>query len=261
MKISVTIITLNEEAKIADALRSVYWADEVLVVDSHSTDNTREIAAELGARVVERDWAGFSEQKQFATDEASNDIVFSLDADERVSAELAAEIKQIKESDELAFDGYTVPRLSIYMGREIRHGSWYPDRQLRLFDRRKAAWKQVVIHESVEMRAGATIGQLKGDLIHKSVDSVKHHAAMLVERYAPLGAQAMHERGKRTSALQIAAAGPTAFTKDYILKAGFLDGVPGLTIAAFSAYHAALKHMMLYELQNGKPRHGSRGGK
>jgi glycosyltransferase involved in cell wall biosynthesis len=251
VKISVTIITFNEEAKIADAMRSVYWADEVLVVDSHSTDNTREIAAELGARVIERNWAGFADQKQFATDQAGNDVIFSLDADERVSDELAAEIKKIKESDNLAFDGYTIPRLSIYLGREIRHGSWYPDRQLRLFDRRKANWKQVVIHESVQIQPGATVGQLNGDIIHKSVDSIKHHAKMLVERYAPLGAQAMYERGKRTSALQIAAAGPVAFAKDYVLKAGFLDGVPGLTIAAFSAYHAALKHMMLYELQSG----------
>ena len=250
MKISVTIITFNEEAKIAEALRSVYWADEVLVVDSNSTDGTREIAAELGARVIVRDWTGFADQKQFATDEAANDVIFSLDADERASDELTAEIKEIKESVELPYDGYTVPRLSIYMGREIRHGSWYPDRQLRLFDRRKAAWKQVVIHESVQMQPGASIGELSGDIIHKSVDSVKHHAAMLTERYAPLGAQAMFDRGKRTSALRIAAAGPVAFAKDYLLKAGFLDGVPGLTIAAFSAYHAALKHMMLYELQN-----------
>jgi len=250
VKISATIITFNEAAKIADALGSLAWADEVLVVDSHSTDQTREIAAELGARVIERDWPGFAAQKQFATDAAENDVIFSLDADERVSAELVSEIIKIKESEDLAFEGYTVPRLSIYMGREIRHGSWYPDRQLRLFDRRKAHWKQVVIHESVEMEPGARIGRLKHDIEHKSVESIRDHAAMMNERYATLGAQAMFDRGKRTSAMQIAFAGPIVFAKEFVLKAGFLDGVPGLTIASLSAFHATLKHVMLYELQN-----------
>lgn len=249
MKISAVIIAFNEEAKIADAIRSVEWADEVVLVDSGSTDRTIEIAVSLGARVIVNEWAGFAAQKQFAVDAAANDVIFSLDADETVSDELKREIEEVRREGELPFDGMTVPRASVYMGREIRHGSWYPDRQLRLFDRRKGKWKQVVIHESVEMQPGATVGKLTGDLIHRSVDSVGHHAAMIAERYAPLGARSAYERGRRTSPLRILAAGPAAFIRDYVLKAGFLDGIPGLFIAVFSAYHAALKHMMLYELE------------
>jgi len=251
VKISAVIIARDEEAKIADAIRSVAWADEVLLVDSGSTDRTRDIAEGLGTRVVVNEWPGFAAQKQFAADAAANDVIFSLDADETVSEELKREIVGIKSGGELRFDGMTVPRASLYMGREIRHGSWYPDRQLRLFDRRKGSWKQVVIHESVEMQPGATIGKLNGDLIHRSVESVGHHARMIAERYAPLGARSAYDQGRRTSPLGILAAGPAAFIRDYVLKAGFLDGVAGLFIAVFSAYHAVLKHMMLYELQRG----------
>ncbi len=251
MKISAVIIAFNEEAKIADAIRSADWADEVLVVDSGSTDRTREIAEGLGARVIVNEWPGFAAQKQFAVDAAANDIIFSLDADEAVSDKLKREIAGLKGGGELPFDGMTVPRASVYMGREIRHGSWYPDRQLRLFDRRKGKWKQVVIHESFEMEPGASVGKLAGDLIHRSVDSVGQHAAMIAERYAPLGARSSYERGRRTSPLGILVAGPAAFIRDYMLKAGCLDGVAGLFIAIFSAYHAVLKHMMLYELQRG----------
>ena len=250
MKISAVIIAFNEEAKIADVIRSLDWADEVLMVDSGSTDRTLDIAGELGAKVIVNEWPGFAVQKQLAVDRAASEIIFSLDADETVSAELKAEIIALKAGDKLPFDGFTVPRASIYMSREIRHGSWYPDRQLRLFDRRKAGWKQVVIHESVEMQPGASTGALKHDIIHRSVDSVGHHAEMIVRRYAPLGAKASYNLGRRTSPLKIAVAGPSAFVQDYILKAGFMDGVPGLFIALFSAYHAVLKHMMLYEMQH-----------
>src|SRR5947208_5213000 len=128
MKISAVIIAGNEEAKIADAVRSVDWADEVLVVDSESTDRTREIAESLGARVIEREWPGFSAQKQFGADSAENDWIFSLDADERVSAGLKAEILAIRDADESA-DAYRIPRLAFYLGRPVRHGGWYPDWQ------------------------------------------------------------------------------------------------------------------------------------
>ena len=248
MNISAVIIARDEEAKIADAIRSVGWADEVVLVDSGSTDRTREIAEAHGARVIVNEWPGFAAQKQFAVEAAANDIIFSLDADETVSDELKREIEDIKSGGRLPFDGMTVPRASVYLGREIRHGSWYPDRQLRLFDRRKGSWKQVLIHESVEMEPGATVGKLKGDIIHRSVDSVSHHARMIVERYAPLGAKSAYENGRRSSPLKILIAGPAAFIRDYILKAGFMDGVAGLFIAIFSAYHAVLKHMLLYEL-------------
>ncbi|MGH7784117.1 MAG: glycosyltransferase family 2 protein, partial [Candidatus Binatia bacterium] len=152
MKISAVIIAFNEEGKIADAIRSVSWADEILVVDSESTDATRQIASDLGARVVIRSWLGFSKQKQFAVDAAKNDWIFSLDADERVSDVLKTEILSLLEGDKTDADGYRMPRLSFYMDRPIRHSGWYPDRQLRLFDRRRAGWNERLVHESVRFR-------------------------------------------------------------------------------------------------------------
>jgi glycosyltransferase involved in cell wall biosynthesis len=248
VKISAVIITFNEEKNIAEAIRSVKWADEVLVVDSESTDRTREIAESLGARVIVNKWPGFAAQKQLAVDAAASDWIISLDADERVSGALKTEILALKESSSGA-DGYKIPRLSIYMSREIRHSGWYPDRQLRLFDRRKGRWKQVLIHESVEMVEGANVGQLKGDILHFSVESVEHHHRMIGERYAPLAARQMFENGRSTSPLKIVLAGWAAFIRTYFLKAGFLDGFPGFCIAYFAAHHAIMKHLLLYEMQ------------
>lgn len=245
MQVSAVIIAFNEEDKIADAISSVRWADEVLVVDSESTDRTRDIAAELGARVIVQPWQGFSEQKQFAADSASNDWILSLDADERVTPALRDEIGQLP--DRPSADGFTIPRLSVYMGREIRHGGWYPDRQLRLFDRRKGRWNGRIIHESFKLSGDATPGILKGDLLHYSVDGPAHHAAMIAVRYAPLAAQQMEKEGKRTSFTNALVAGWAAFIRHYFLKLGFLDGVPGFCIAWFAAHHARLKHLILLE--------------
>lgn len=250
MKISAVIITLNEEKKIAEAVRSVAWADEILVVDSGSRDRTREIAAAMGARVIEREWPGFAEQKQFAADSAANDWILSLDADERVSPELHAEIAELKDTAA----GHRIPRLSIYMNRPIRHGGWYPDRQLRLFDRRRGHWKKLRVHESVEMDEGAVVMDLRGDIIHYSVDDAAHHHRMIGERYAPLAAEQMFDDGRRTSQIRIAAAGPAAFVRSYLLKAGFLDGLPGYAIARFAAHHAFLKHLLLWEMQTTRKR-------
>ena len=253
MKISAVIISKNEENNIADAIRSLAWADEILVVDSESTDRTREIAESLGARVIVREWPGFSAQKQFAADSASYDWIFSLDADERVSDPLKEEIlvlKSLSES-ELA-DGYRIPRLSYYMGRPVRHGGWYPDRQLRLFDRRKGKWKDVLIHESVEMAPDAKTGRLERDIIHYSVENAAYHHRMIGERYAPLAARQMFERGRRTSPFRTALAGPSAFIQAYFLKLGLLDGFAGFCIARFAAHHAFLKHAILWEIQRGE---------
>jgi glycosyltransferase involved in cell wall biosynthesis len=250
VKISAVIIAKDEEKNIADAIGSVSWADEVVVVDSESTDSTREIASGIGARVIVRKWLGFSAQKQFAIDAAENDWIFSLDADERVSQPLIDEIQRLKRlSDEQIADGYRIPRLSYYMGRPIRHGGWYPDWQLRLFDRRKGRWKDVIIHESVEMAEGSDIRKLKADLHHFSVESASHHHRMIGERYAPLAARQMFDNNRRTSPIRIAFAGPIAFLQTYLLKAGFLDGFPGYCIARFAAHHAFLKNVLLFEIQ------------
>ena len=167
MKISATIITFNEAANIDEACESLAWADEIVVVDSNSTDATRDIATDCGARVIVNPWPGFGAQKQFAVDQAQHDWIFSLDADERVSEELRNSIqafKQKRETDVAA--GYLVSRRTFYQDRWIRGGGWYPDKQLRLFSRTRGHWKQRQIHESVEMDPGTRVGELAGDLLH-----------------------------------------------------------------------------------------------
>jgi glycosyltransferase involved in cell wall biosynthesis len=251
VKISAVIIAFNEEKKLADALGSIGWADEILVVDSESIDRTREIAESFGARVVVKKWQGFSAQKQFAVEAAAYDWIFSLDADEKVSEKLRDEILLLKNRDDGPdADGFRIPRLSFYMNRPIRHGGWYPDWQMRFFDRRRGRWKDVLIHESFELEAGAKIRKLSGDILHYSWESAAQHENLIGERYAPLAARQNFENGKRTSPLKIALAGFIAFFQTYIVKGGFLDGFPGFCIARFAAHHAFLKHMLLWEMQN-----------
>jgi len=250
MKITATIITFNEASNIREAVGSVAWANEVLVVDSESADATREIAEECGARVIQRAWPGFTAQKQFAADEAKHDWIFSLDADERVSEELRHSIEDLLYTDEAKLaDGYRVARRSFYMNRWIRGGGWYPDHQLRLYHRGRGRWRGAHVHESVKMDEGARVETLAGDLLHYSVRDAAHHHRMIGERYAPLAALQMFEQGRRTSALRIATAGPAAFVRSYLLKGGFRDGLAGFSIARFAAHHAFLKHLMLWEKQ------------
>ena len=248
MKISATIITLDEESNIVGALESVGWADEVVVVDSNSTDRTRELAAACGARVLTNPWPGFGAQKQFAVDQATHEWIFSLDADERVSDELKNSIQSLRNEKELA-DGYEIARRTYYQQRWIRGGGWYPDRQLRLFRKDKGRWKQRHIHESVTMEPGARVERLAGDLLHYTSQDAAHHHRMIGERYAPLAALQMYEDGRRTSVLGVASAGPAAFIRSLILKGGLRDGFAGFTIASFAAHHAFLKHLMLWEKQ------------
>jgi glycosyltransferase involved in cell wall biosynthesis len=251
MKITASIITFNEAENIRAACDSVAWADEIVVVDSGSTDTTREIAAECGARVINREWPGFAAQKQFAIEQASHDWVFSLDADERVSRELKNSIEfLIDNSDNQSADGYLIARRSFYMGRWIRGGGWYPDRQLRLFKKSLGRWEGPHIHESVKMNSHARIDTLPGDILHYPVPDAAYHHRMIGERYAPLAAKQMFERGQRTSRIKLAAAGPASFLRSFILKAGFRDGLAGWSIASFAAHHAFLKHLMLWELQH-----------
>ena len=250
MKISATIISFNEATNIGDACKSLAWADEIVVVDSGSTDQTRQIAEACGARVITREWPGFALQKQFAVDEAGNDWIFSLDADERVSDELKASVAKLRDQPESSLaDGYRIPRRSYYQGRWIKGGGWYPDYQLRLFRKASGSWEPRHIHESVKLDSRARVEKLSGDILHYSVRDEAHHHRMIGERYAPLAAQQMFEERRHTSALKIASAGPAAFVRSYILKGGFRDGLAGLSIASFAAHHAFLKHVMLWEKQ------------
>ncbi|HKR58911.1 MAG TPA: glycosyltransferase family 2 protein [Pyrinomonadaceae bacterium] len=252
MKITATIITLNEAEHIRLACESVNWADEIVVVDSGSTDGTREIAAASGARVVENQWPGFAAQKQFAANQATHEWIFSLDADERVSDELRASIMALRELDATTLaDGYLIARRAFYMGRWIRGGGWYPDRQLRLYKKARGHWEGPHIHESVKLDQGARVIELPGDILHYTGSDAAEHHRLIGERYAPLAARQMFEQGKRTSRFKIAMVGPATFARSYILKGGFRDGMVGLSIARFAAHNAFLKYLMLWELQNG----------
>jgi glycosyltransferase involved in cell wall biosynthesis len=250
MQITATIITFNEESNIKAACKSVAWADEIVVVDSNSTDATRELAAALGARVITNAWPGFGAQKQFAVEHAKHEWIFSLDADERVSEELKKSIEKLRQLPETQLaDGYEIARRTFYQQRWIRGGGWYPDRQLRLFKKSRGRWKERHIHESVAMNSGARVEKLNGDLLHYTSPSAAHHHRMIGERYAPLAARQMFEEGRRTSMLGVASAGPAAFIRSLIFKGGLRDGFAGFTIASFAAHHAFLKHLMLWEKQ------------
>jgi hypothetical protein len=258
MKITATIITFNEAENIRAACESVGWAEEILVVDSESTDATREIAAECGARIIVNPWPGFSAQKQFAVDSAAHDWIFSLDADERVSPELEQSILALRSKDEPALArGYRVARRAFYMDRWIRGGGWYPDFQLRFFNRTCGRWRERLIHESVSMNESARVSTLSGDLLHYSMRDPNHHRQMIEERYAPLGARQMLRDGKRTSMLRAVVAGPAAFLRSFLLKGGFRDGRAGLTIANLAWLHASLKHTILSDLQKHKEEDGA----
>ena len=250
LKTTATIITFNEADNIREACESVAWADEILVVDAESTDATREIAGTCGARVICRPWPGFAAQKQYAAEEAEHEWIFSLDADERVSVELKASIEDLLYTNEAQLaDGYRIARRSFYMGRWITGGGWYPDYQLRLYRRGRGSWQGAYVHESVRMTKGARVATLDGDILHYSVRDAAHHHRMIGERYAPLAARQMFEAGRRTSPLRIALAAPAAFTRSFLLKGGFRDGLAGLAIAHFAAHHAFLKHLLLWEKQ------------
>jgi glycosyltransferase involved in cell wall biosynthesis len=249
LKITATIITFNEAENIQPACESLSWADEIVVVDSGSTDATREIAQACGARVIERPWPGFTEQKQFAAEQATHDWIFSLDADERVSDELRASVEALKQDESQLSDGYSISRRAFYMGRWIRGGGWYPDRQLRLYRKSRGRWEGAHIHESVKMNPQARVEILPGDILHYTVRDAGEHHRMIGERYAPLAARKMFEQWRRSSPLKIAIAGPGAFIRSFILNGGFRDGLAGFTIARFAAHHAFLKNLMLWELQ------------
>lgn len=244
MKITATIITFNEEHNIAEALESLSWADEIIVVDSESTDNTVDIARRFTDRSFIRPWPGYSAQKNFAADQALNEWIFSLDADERVSPELAAAIQQLKLNDTAGPAAFEMPRLTFYLGRWIKHSGWHPDYKLRLYDRRRAAWKGDYVHETLEVNG--KLERIKGDILHYTVrDASEHHSRM--NRYTTLAAEQLFSQGKRASLASMLLSPAAVFFRSYVFKLGFLDGVPGLAIARFAAHYELLKKLKLWE--------------
>jgi len=255
MKISATIVAFNEERNIARAIRSLQvdgCADEIVVVDSGSTDQTREIAAGLGARVVEEKWRGYAAQKNFAASIAANDWILSIDADEELTAELAGEINALKSSaDGSSVSGWTMPRLARYLGRWIRHSGWYPDRKVRLYRRDCGQWKGEYVHESVEVHG--RIGELRGDLLHFTCDSLAQHVRTL-DRYTTLAAQALTISGKPVPFRRLVLDPPWTFFRSYILQKGFLDGGHGFVIAAMASFYTFQKYAKAREMPRELPR-------
>lgn len=243
-KLSVTVITRDEAANLAAALDSVAWADEIVVVDSESTDATVDIARRYTTKVLVRPWPGYVAQKNRAAAEASHDWILSLDADERVSPALAAEIQALLKGEPAA-PGYRVPRVTFHLGRWIRSTDWYPDYQLRLYDRRRARWTGKLVHESVQ--ADGAVVDLTSDLQHYAYRNLSHHLQTM-DRYTTLAARQMRDDGRTAGWFDLALHPPAAFFRNYVLRGGFRDGLPGLVISTLNATYVALKFAKLLEL-------------
>ena len=243
MNVSAVLITRNEQENIEDAIRSVSWACEVVVVDAFSSDATVQICRRSGARVVQREWKGYVEQKNFAVSQASLDWVLSLDADERVSDALRDEVLQLQEK---GFGGYRIPRRTFFLNQWIQRTSWSPDYQLRLFDRRRGRWHGGRLHESV--RVEGRVGRLHSLLLHYSYRSVSDFLLRL-DQYSQLAAQDCYERGRRTRSCHLLIGPLAAFFKSYVLKRGFRDGLAGLAVSGLGGASIFFRYLKLLELE------------
>jgi glycosyltransferase involved in cell wall biosynthesis len=241
--LSAVIITRDVADLLPECLESVRFADEILIVDSGSQDATRDIAKRHGARFLHQDWLGYGKQKQFAVERAANDWVICLDADERVSPELAHRIQDALRAPE--FFAYDMPRCNRFMGCWLRHGEGYPDPNLRLFHRGHAHWSDDPIHEHVVTTD--PVGRLDGDLLHDSAVSLADYLDKQ-NRYTTLQAERLHAQGKRVSAARLVLSPLARFIKFYFLRRGFLDGVPGLVHISIGCFNSFMKYAKLMQL-------------
>lgn len=241
--LSVVIITRDAQRSLPDCLDSVRFADEIVLVDCGSQDATVDIARRLGARVVHQDWLGYGPQKQFAVQQASHDWVLCIDADERVGDALRAAIQAAML--EPRYGAYRMARRNRFMGRWLRHGEGYPDWNLRLFDRTRAAWSSDIVHEKVV--AKCPVGRLDGDLLHESQDTIEDYLRKQ-NRYTTLQAQNMYAEKKRAGMTKMLFSPLLRFVKFYVLRRGFLDGVPGLVHISIGCFNSFSKYAKLREL-------------
>lgn len=249
MPLSVTIITHNAGGLLDACLRSASFAEEIVVVDSDSTDGTPELARRLGARVVQKEFMGFGLQKQFAVGAATHDWVLCLDADERVSEPLREAILAELRAPRAAV--FAMPRCNRFLGRWLRHGEGYPDWSVRLFDRRQARWSDDPVHEKVIAAAPAL--RLTGDLLHESAQTLDSYLEKQ-NRYTSLQARTLHEQGRRAGVWHLVLAPLARFIKFYVLRLGFLDGVPGLVHVSIGCMNSFNKYAKLIALQLLPPR-------
>jgi glycosyltransferase involved in cell wall biosynthesis len=240
-RISATIVACNEANKLARALRSLACADEIVLVDSGSTDQTPAIAAGLGARVIHQPWQGYAAQKNIATRHAQHDWILSLDADEELDALAQAAIRNWKDSQPVA-DGYRFARRARYLGRWILHSGWYPDYKVRLFNRRKAGWEGKYVHESVTVNG--RVATMPGEILHYTCDTLEEHRQR-IELYTDLAAQEMFERGETVNFLRRWFGPPWVFFHTYFFRLGVLDGHQGFLIATMAARYVRRKYAKL----------------
>jgi len=246
-QISATIVTRNEAKNIERAIRSLGAADEIVVVDAHSTDGTRELASKLGARVIAHPWEGFAAQKNFASDQAQHDWILSLDADEELNADAQNAIGEWKRSTPAAA-GYRFARRARYLGRWILHSGWYPDYKVRLFDRRRARWLGAYVHESVVTDGPVAI--MPGEILHYTCDSLEEHRER-IEFYTELAAREMLDRGERAGWWRQIMVPPWVFASTFFLRRGLLDGHQGFLIAWMAARYVHRKYAKAAGLRPG----------
>ncbi len=250
-KISVVVITKNEEKNIRRCLESVKWVDEIIIVDSQSEDDTIKIAEEYDAKIYSPLWRGYGPAKQEGVKHSSHDWILSIDADEEVSTTLANEIKAVLSQTDIA-DGYLIPRKTNFMGRWINHSNWYPDYVLRLFDKTKGGFNSNVVHEAVEVSGQKEY--LKSDLLHYSYPTLDEYFRKF-NIYTRMGAEDLLAKGKKAGFFTIFIKPVASFIKHYVLKKGFLDGIEGFLISFLSAIAVMVKYAKLRELMKRKDRH------
>ena len=245
--LSVCVVTYNEEKNIHDCLKSVVWADEIIVVDSFSSDRTVEICREFTDKIIQRPWKGQIDQKNFALNCAKYDWVLLIDADERLSPGLIEEVKRVLLEDDVQYDGFYFPRRVYYLGRWINHGEWYPDYKLRFFRRAKGRIGGVEPHDRVELEGGR-VKYLKEDLWHFTYKNIFEQVQTL-NKFSSISADEMERRGSFFSLFQILLRPMVRFVTGYIIRGGFRDGIPGFIIAIASSFYVFLKYSKLWEVK------------
>lgn len=246
-KLSCIIVCYNEEQKIQATLESLRdVCDEILVVDSFSTDATVEICRRYTEQIIERSWNGYRDQKQYATEQAAHDWVLSLDADEELSPTLRAELLQWKEAGGNDCNGYLIPRVAFFMGRWIKHTTWYPDLQLRLFRKSRGRWEGGRVHEAFKVQGKS--GKFAGHLHHYTYSSISEYLEQL-ERFSSLAAEDYNDGGKKAGVRHLLIDPPLVFFKNYIIRRGLMDGIPGLVVSLLAAASTFFKYLKLWEIQ------------
>jgi (heptosyl)LPS beta-1,4-glucosyltransferase len=250
VKISASVIVFNEEENIQGLCESLAWADELVIVDSSSSDRTVEIASTYTDKIFQHEFKGYKDKHEFADSKTSGDWIFWIDADERVTPELSAAIDRLRKSSDTDLpDGFQIARKTFYLGRWIKHSGWYPDYQMRLYRKSKSFWDGVSPHETA--RVEGKVEKLDGELLHYTKRNLSEHH-MVLDSYTTLAAEYLSKKGESRGAAYLLFAPAAAFFRTFLLKQGFRDGIHGLIISVFTAYGVFLKSAKVWERNNGQ---------